>query len=44
MKENRYRLGAMMRHWIGALTMIQLAHIKVAQYRDEYDSLITNFY
>jgi integrase len=35
MKEDRYRLGAMMRHWIGALTMIQLTPAKVAQYRDE---------
>ncbi len=35
MKEDRYRLGAMMRHWIGDLTMIQLTPAKVAQYRDE---------
>ncbi len=35
MKEDRYRLGAMMRHWIGSLTMIQLTPAKVAQYRDE---------
>jgi integrase len=35
MKEDRYRLGAMMRHWIGYLTMIQLTPAKVAQYRDE---------
>ena len=35
MKEDRYRLGAMMRHWIGSLTMIQLTPTKVAQYRDE---------
>ena len=35
MKEDHYRLGAMMRHWIGSLTMIQLTPIKVAQYRDE---------
>ncbi len=35
MKEDRYRLGAMMRHWIGNLTMIQLTPAKVAQYRDE---------
>jgi hypothetical protein len=35
MKEDRYRLGAMMRHWIGSLTMIQLTPVKVAQYRDE---------
>lgn len=35
MKEDRYRLGAMMRHWIGGLTMIQLTPAKVAQYRDE---------
>jgi integrase len=35
MKEDRYRLGAMMRHWISALTMIQLTPAKVAQYRDE---------
>jgi integrase len=35
MKEDRYRLGAMMRHWIGALTMIQLTPAKVAKYRDE---------
>lgn len=33
--EDRYRLGAMMRHWIGSLTMIQLTPAKVAQYRDE---------
>jgi integrase len=35
MKEDRYRLGAMMRHWIGSLTMIQLTPSKVGQYRDE---------
>jgi integrase len=35
MKEDRYRLGAMMRHWIGSLPMIQLTPAKVAQYRDE---------
>ena len=35
MKEDCYRLGAMMRHWIGSLTMIQLTPAKVAQYRDE---------
>jgi integrase len=35
MKEDRYRLGAMMRHWIGSLTMIQLTPAKVALYRDE---------
>jgi integrase len=35
MKEDRYRLGAMMRHWIGSLTMIKLTPAKVAQYRDE---------
>ncbi len=35
MKEDRYRLGAMMRHWIGSLTMIQLTPPKVALYRDE---------
>lgn len=35
MKEDRYRLGAMMRHWIGGLTMIQLTPAKIAQYRDE---------
>lgn len=35
MKEDRYRLSAMMRHWIGNLTMIQLTPAKVAQYRDE---------
>jgi integrase len=35
MKEDRYRLGAMKRHWIGSLTMIQLNQAKVAQYRDE---------
>jgi integrase len=35
MKEDRYRLGAMMRHWISSLTMIQLTPAKVAQYRDE---------
>ena len=35
MKEDRYRLGAMMRHRIGSLTMIQLTPAKVAQYRDE---------
>jgi integrase len=35
MVEDRYRLGAMMRHWIGSLTMIQLTPAKVAQYRDE---------
>jgi integrase len=35
MKEDRYRLGAMMRHWIGSLNMIQLTPAKVAQYRDE---------
>ena len=35
MKEDRYRLGAMMRHWIGSLTMIQLTPAKIAQYRDE---------
>lgn len=35
MKEDRYRLGAMMRHWIGSLTMIQLNPAKVAKYRDE---------
>ena len=35
MREDRYRLGAMMRHWIGNLTMIQLTPAKVAQYRDE---------
>lgn len=33
--EDRYRLGAMMRHWIGSLSMIQLTPAKVAQYRDE---------
>jgi integrase len=33
--EDRYRLGAMMRDWIGSLTMIQLNPAKVAQYRDE---------
>ena len=35
MKEDCYRLGAMMRHWIGSLTMIQLTPAMVAQYRDE---------
>jgi integrase len=35
MREDRYRLSAMMRHWIGSLTMIQLTPAKVAQYRDE---------
>ncbi len=35
MKEGLYRLGAMMRHWIGFLTMIQLTPTKVAQYSDE---------
>lgn len=35
MREDRYRLGAMMRHWIGSLTMIQLTPVKVAQYRDD---------
>ena len=34
-KEDRYRLNAMMRHWIGNLTMIQLTPTKIAQYRDE---------
>ena len=35
MREDRYRRGAMMRHWIGSLAMIQLTPAKVAQYRDE---------
>ena len=35
MREDRYRLGAMMRHWIGGLNMIQLTPAKIAQYRDE---------
>jgi len=35
MREDRYRLGAMMRHWIASLSMIQLTPTKVAQYRDE---------
>jgi integrase len=35
MREDRYRLSAMMRRWIGSLTMIQLTPAKVAQYRDE---------
>ena len=41
MKEDHYRLGAMMRHWIGSLTMIQLTSAKVAQYRDERLKIIS---
>lgn len=35
MKEDRYRLNAMARHWIGQLAMIQITPPKVSQYRDE---------
>ena len=35
MKEDKYRLNAMARHWIGNLSMLQLTPLKVAEYRDE---------
>jgi integrase len=41
MKEDRYRLNAMARHWIGNLTMLQLTPIKVAEYRDERLKLVS---
>jgi integrase len=34
-KEDSYRLKAMMRHWIGSLTLIELNQFKVVKYRDE---------
>lgn len=41
MKEDRYRLNAMARHWIGKLAMTSLTAIKVAQYRDERLQLVS---
>ncbi len=34
-KEDSYRLKAMMRHWIGSLTLVELNQFKVIKFRDE---------
>jgi integrase len=41
MKEDKYRLNAMARHWIGNLSMLQLTPIKAAEYRDERLKLVS---
>lgn len=34
-KEDSYRLKAMMRHWIGSLTLVEINQFKVIKFRDE---------
>lgn len=41
-KEDSYRLKAMMRHWIGSLKMNELTQSRVIQFRDERLKLVSN--
>lgn len=41
-KEDGYRLKAMMRHWIGSLTLTELTQFSIVKYRDERLQVVSN--